>query len=120
MQSARNVTTIISEIADASQEQTRGIQQITQAIGEMDNVTQQNSALVEEVASASESLVGQATDLSRVVGAFKIDGDMSRAVSDAHKVVASEDASAAGFGVHRHERITHDRRQLTVKFSSQS
>ena len=74
--SVRHVTDIISEIAAASHEQTAGIEQINQAIIQMDNVTQQNAALVEQAAAAATSLQEQASNLSMVVSVFKLqDGD---------------------------------------------
>ncbi|WP_420476732.1 methyl-accepting chemotaxis protein [Noviherbaspirillum sp. ST9] len=70
--SVRHVTDIISEIAAASSEQTAGIEQINQAIIQMDNVTQQNAALVEEAAAAAGSMQEQARNLSTVVSVFKL------------------------------------------------
>ncbi|OWW22011.1 chemotaxis protein [Noviherbaspirillum denitrificans] len=70
--SVRRVTDIISEIAAASNEQTAGIEQINQAIIQMDNVTQQNAALVEQAAAAAGSLQEQAGNLSTVVSVFKL------------------------------------------------
>jgi methyl-accepting chemotaxis protein len=70
--SVRRVTDIMSEITAASVEQSVGIEQVNQAITEMDAVTQQNAALVEEAAAAAESLQGQAEHLTQVVGVFKI------------------------------------------------
>jgi methyl-accepting chemotaxis protein len=72
--SVQRVADIISEIAAASAEQTTGIDQVNQAVTSMDEVTQQNAALVEEAAAAAESLLEQANQLSDVVGVFKIDG----------------------------------------------
>jgi hypothetical protein len=63
----------MSEITGASQEQTSGIEQINQAITQMDQVTQQNAALVEEAAAAAESMQEQAASLSEVVSVFKLD-----------------------------------------------
>ncbi|MBA5636884.1 MCP four helix bundle domain-containing protein [Duganella sp. LX20W] len=71
--SVKRVTDIMAEIASASQEQESGIGQINQAVTEMDNVTQQNAALVEEAASASASLQEQANQLAAVVSIFKLD-----------------------------------------------
>ncbi|MHB1334224.1 MAG: methyl-accepting chemotaxis protein, partial [Sulfuriferula sp.] len=59
----------------ASQEQTSGIEQINQAVSQMDEVTQQNAALVEEAAAASESLHDQAGNLAQVVSVFKLSGN---------------------------------------------
>jgi methyl-accepting chemotaxis protein len=70
--SVGRVTGIISEISAAGQEQTAGIEQINQAISQMDQVTQQNAALVEEAAAASEALQDQAARLASVVSIFKI------------------------------------------------
>jgi methyl-accepting chemotaxis protein len=70
--SVRRVTNIISEITNASQEQTSGIEQINQAITQMDTVTQQNAALVEEAAAAAAALQEQAGTLAHVVSTFKI------------------------------------------------
>ncbi|MDP3608276.1 MAG: methyl-accepting chemotaxis protein [Methylophilus sp.] len=72
--SVQRVADIISEIAAASAEQTTGIDQVNQAVTSMDEVTQQNAALVEEAAAAAESLLEQANQLSDVVGVFKVDG----------------------------------------------
>jgi methyl-accepting chemotaxis protein len=70
--SIKRVTDIMAEIAAASQEQGTGIEQVNQAIGQMDQVTQQNAALVEEAAAAAASLQDQAATLSQVVSVFKI------------------------------------------------
>jgi methyl-accepting chemotaxis protein len=72
--SVRRVSDIISEITAASREQSLGIDQINQAIMQMDSVTQQNAALVEESAAAAESLQGQAAQLAEVVGKFVLKG----------------------------------------------
>lgn len=68
----RGVTAIMSEIRTASVEQTSGIEQVNQAIGQMDEVTQQNAALVEQAAAAAESLEEQAQNLSVTVGRFTV------------------------------------------------
>jgi len=70
--SVRRVTDILGEISSASQEQTQGIEQINQAITQMDQVTQQNAALVEEAAAAAGSLQEQAGALLQVVATFKV------------------------------------------------
>ena len=79
--SVSRVTGIMSEISAAGQEQTAGIDQINQAISQMDQVTQQNAALVEEAAAASEAMQDQAARLANIVSVFKIAaGDSSQAV----------------------------------------
>ncbi|MEA9390401.1 methyl-accepting chemotaxis protein [Acerihabitans sp. TG2] len=70
-----HVTDIMAEIASASDEQSKGIQQIGQAVTEMDSVTQQNSALVQESASASASLEEQARNLTEMVAVFQLAED---------------------------------------------
>ncbi|MET3131154.1 methyl-accepting chemotaxis protein [Oxalobacteraceae bacterium GrIS 1.11] len=70
--SVKRVSSIIGEITNAGQEQSSGIEQINQAITQMDAVTQQNAALVEEAAAAAASLQDQASTLAQVVSAFKI------------------------------------------------
>jgi len=70
--SVRRVTDIMGEISAASQEQTVGIEQVNQAVSQMDQVTQQNAALVEEAAAAADSLQGQARHLSQVVSVFRL------------------------------------------------
>ncbi len=70
--SVQRVTDIMGEISAASSEQSAGIDQVNNAITSMDEVTQQNAALVEEAAAAAESLVEQAESLIDVVSAFKL------------------------------------------------
>ena len=71
--SVRRVTDIMGEISVASQEQTSGIDQINQAISQMDQVTQQNAALVEQAAAAAASMQEQAGSLVQTVSIFKIE-----------------------------------------------
>jgi methyl-accepting chemotaxis protein len=70
----KRVTDIMAEIAAASQEQSSGIEQVNQAIVQMDQVTQQNAALVEEAAAAADSLREQAQSLTQAVSVFKLSG----------------------------------------------
>ena len=70
--SVKRVTDIMSEIANASAEQSAGIEQVNLSIIEMDSMTQQNAALVEEAAAAAQSLQDQASELARVVSIFKL------------------------------------------------
>ncbi|MBF5038495.1 chemotaxis protein [Methylophilus sp. 13] len=71
--SVKKVSAIMTEISDASFEQSKGIQQVNQAITTIDEATQQNAALVEEAAAAAESLLDQAHHLSQSVQRFKLD-----------------------------------------------
>jgi methyl-accepting chemotaxis protein len=71
-QAVRRVADIIGEIAAASEEQGRGIEQINMAVSQMDEVTQQNAALVEEAAAAAQSLQAQASKMNDMVSVFKV------------------------------------------------
>jgi len=70
--SFQKVAALVTEIAAASGEQSSGIEQVTLAIGQMDEVTQQNAALVEEAAAAAESLEDQARSLAQTVAIFRL------------------------------------------------
>jgi hypothetical protein len=72
VESVRRVTDIMRDITVAGQEQTAGIEQINTAVAQMDHVTQQNAALVEETASTAESMRNQATHLAQLVSVFKL------------------------------------------------
>ncbi|MHA4868810.1 methyl-accepting chemotaxis protein [Duganella sp. PWIR1] len=71
--SIQRVTDIMADIQAASSEQTTGIEQINQAIVQMDQVTQQNAALVEESAAASEAMQDQARKLAELVSVFRVE-----------------------------------------------
>ena len=90
--SVKKVTDIVAEIAAASAEQSAGVDQVNLAIAQIDQVTQENAALVEEAAAAAKSMQDQAHSLSEQVAFFTVDSD--RAVPVAR-------ASAA-------ERASHD------------
>jgi len=86
VESIRRVTDIMSEITAASQEQTSGIEQVNVAIGQMDDTTQQNAALVEEAAAAAQSMQNQAGNLSMAVSVFKLNsnsGQLSKRIGNA-------------------------------------
>ncbi|OGA81550.1 MAG: chemotaxis protein [Burkholderiales bacterium RIFCSPHIGHO2_01_FULL_63_240] len=68
----KRVTDLIGEISSASGEQSRGIEQVSDAVTQLDQVTQQNAALVEESAAAAESLKHQAAHLSELVARFRL------------------------------------------------
>jgi len=77
----KKVAYLISEISSSAQEQTSGIAQINQAIAQLDNVTQQNAALVEEAAAAADSLNQQAGRMVEVVSVFKLVGGLGTDVA---------------------------------------
>ncbi|MBV7543391.1 MCP four helix bundle domain-containing protein [Acidovorax sp. sic0104] len=72
VQSVQRVTDMIGEITAASSEQSAGVSQVNQSIGNLDQMTQQNAALVEESAAAAQSLREQADQLAQVVSRFKV------------------------------------------------
>jgi len=78
VESTQRVSSIMTEISSASEEQRTGIMQLNQAITSMDETTQQNAALVEEAAASAQSLEDQASNLTQAVGVFKISGRSDR------------------------------------------
>jgi len=94
--SIKRVNDIMSEITAASAEQSSGIEQVNQAIVQMDTVTQQNAALVEESAAAAESMQQQAKSLVQLVSVFQTgEGHGAPAVSTPAKVAAKPAARAS-------------------------
>ena len=81
----KRVNDIMAEIAAASGEQSQGIEEVSTAVSQMDEMTQQNAALVEEAAAAAESLQSQADQLTQRVSQFRLASDSSRV---SHKPVA--------------------------------
>jgi methyl-accepting chemotaxis protein len=82
----KKVSDIVAEIAAASAEQSSGIEQVNKAIVQMDEMTQQNAALVEEAAAASEAMNEQARGMSGLMAFFTV---------DAHTVVVTEETGAS-------------------------
>ena len=72
------VTDLMGEISAASNEQSLGVSQVGEAVTQMDQVTQQNAALVEEMAAAASSLKSQALELVQTVGVFKLEAQIQR------------------------------------------
>ncbi len=70
--SVKNVAGYMSEITSASKEQSAGIEEVNQAVTQMDEVTQQNASLVEQAAAAAETMQDQAAKLSQLVGEFRL------------------------------------------------
>ncbi|MFO1390224.1 methyl-accepting chemotaxis protein [Cellvibrio sp.] len=79
----KRVNDIMAEIAAASVEQSSGIQEVSTAVSHMDEMTQQNAALVEEAAAAAESLQSQADQLTQRVAMFRLANDTGRTVAAA-------------------------------------
>ena len=102
VKSAKASAQLIAEIAAASEEQKRGFDQINTAVSELDNMTQQNAALVEETASASEEMASQAQAMLEMMRQFKINSqndNISRAQFSSGRPHAMETVKkAAGNG----------------------
>ncbi|MGZ8095722.1 MAG: methyl-accepting chemotaxis protein [Methylosarcina sp.] len=92
--SVKRVTDIMSEIAAASVEQSSGIEQVNTAVTQMDEVTQQNAALVEQAAAAAESLEEQTSTLSETVDQFRLDSIGGRSSEPLRRSGASVQVSA--------------------------
>ena len=87
------VARLVTDITGASREQSSGIDQVTRAVTQMDEVTQQNAALVEEAAAAAESLEDQARGLVELVSRFRLEGDELRSLSAAMERPVLRDAT---------------------------
>ena len=87
--SVQRVTDIMGEITAAASEQSDGIAQVNGAISHLDQMTQQNAALVEESAAAASSMKDQAQRLAQVVSKFKLDGSLAISASAPQRMVAA-------------------------------
>src|SRR5699024_5211530 len=85
--SIKKVTDIMGEISTASMEQSEGVSQIGVAVTQMEETTQQNAALVEQMSAAAASLSDQSSDLVQTVAVFNING------AEAHRAVALKDVT---------------------------
>jgi aerotaxis receptor len=102
----KRVTDIMAEISTASEEQSAGIEEINQAIIQMDDVTQQNAALVEQAAAASESMQEQANSLFVAVSVFKLDGGRKESRTTDTKPVISPTVVPAAAPHSKARRLT--------------
>jgi methyl-accepting chemotaxis protein len=93
--SVKKVTDIVAEIAAASHEQSAGIDQVNNAVMQMDEMTQQNAALVEQAAAAARAMHEQAGELTHQVGFFRLAGEASAAPAARSAVAEAEAVFAA-------------------------
>ena len=93
--SVKRVTDIIAEIADASMEQTAGIEQVNGAIAAMDQATQQNAALVEESAAAATAVREQAAALARATSGFVLANDAPASAAPAREKLSDKSVAPA-------------------------
>jgi len=91
--SVKHVADIMNEITAASQEQSSGIEQVNQAISQMDEMTQQNAALVEQAAAAADSMQTQAAALAQAVSVFKL--SLAEQAAPVTRASAPKSAAAA-------------------------
>ncbi|HJW24111.1 MAG TPA: diguanylate cyclase, partial [Rhodocyclaceae bacterium] len=91
--SIKRVAKIMTDISEASREQSSGIEQVSLAVAQMDEVTQQNAALVEQAAAAALSLEEQAHHLTESVAVFRLAGEGGRP-----RLQGSREAEAAARG----------------------
>ena len=63
---------LVGEISHSAEEQATGLNEVNSAVGQMDQVTQQNAAMVEQATAASHAMAGEAAELARLVGLFQI------------------------------------------------
>ncbi|VVE60175.1 chemotaxis protein [Pandoraea captiosa] len=91
VRAVKRVTDLMAEIAAASTEQRTGIEQVNQAVMQMDTVTQQNAALVEEASAAAQSMAAQSSGLRELVSIFRIEaaeGAAHQAANRAQRLIA--------------------------------
>ena len=74
VEAVQRVSRVVSEITEAASEESRGIEQVNQAVAQMDQVTQQNAALVEQAAQAAAAMEREAEELRRLEGVFRVEG----------------------------------------------
>lgn len=97
--SVKKVSDIVAEIAAASREQSAGIDQVSRAVTQMDEMTQQNAALVEQATAASRAMADQARELNAIMSEYRVDGTASRGTGthagDSAAEGSSEESEAA-------------------------
>ena len=81
------ISDLVGTIAASAEQQSTGLQQVNTAVSEMDGVTQQNAAMVEESTAAARSLAEEATELARQVARFKLDAGQSHSSAEPNSVV---------------------------------
>src|SRR5579871_1853224 len=92
--SVKKVSDIVAEIAAASREQSSGIEQVNRAVMQMDEMTQQNAALVEQAAAASQSMADQARSMNQTMERYQVGQDAGRSI--AVQPVAAPAPAASG------------------------
>jgi methyl-accepting chemotaxis protein len=99
--SVKKVSDIVAEIAAASREQSSGIEQVNRAVMQMDELTQQNAALVEEGTAASQAMAGQVRGLNDMLERYRVTEQMATATAPATRRAEPAKAAAASGRVER-------------------
>ena len=87
---------LVMDIAGSAQEQATALNQVNGAVNQMDQVTQQNAAMVEESAAASHGMAGEAQELSRLIGQFRLgETPMHKSAASAQSVAQVHDSTAS-------------------------
>jgi methyl-accepting chemotaxis protein len=92
--SVKKVSDIVAEIAAASREQSSGIEQVNRAVMQMDELTQQNAALVEQATAASQAMAQQAGDLNQMMGRYVVDAAREALMARSAPVVKKSEPAA--------------------------
>ncbi|WP_404302943.1 methyl-accepting chemotaxis protein [Alicycliphilus denitrificans] len=119
VRSIQQVTGLMGEISAASSEQSQGVEQVNEAITQMDQVTQQNAALVEEMAAAAASLNAQAQELVGTVAVFQI-GGQAPAPARAVPAPAVSAPKRSGTGAQRLPRPAASARRILYRIPSRA
>jgi methyl-accepting chemotaxis protein len=101
VESINKVATIVSDIASASSEQAAGVEEVNKALTQMDEVTQQNSALVEQATATSKTLDQQAQAMSEQVSFFRLEDDAKASASRPAGAAPGRAATSAAMPAHR-------------------
>ncbi|HEY1284186.1 MAG TPA: methyl-accepting chemotaxis protein [Steroidobacteraceae bacterium] len=104
--SVKKVSDIVAEIAAASREQSSGIEQVNRAVMQMDELTQQNAALVEQATASSQAMADQARELNEMMNRYRVQRDSSRPSSS---VVAAPTLNETAGGTAASERRARSR-----------
>ncbi len=94
-----DITTVVHEIAASAQEQATALNQVNTAINQMDQVTQQNAAMVEQTTAASHALAAETEELSRLMGRFKVGGDLHATYAPAARYAAAIASPSAPYAL---------------------
>jgi methyl-accepting chemotaxis protein len=113
VQQSQKVAVLLGDIAKASNEQAQGVSQVSQGLHQIDSVTQQNTANAEETASVSNEMSGQASELQKLIGQFKIRQLMSPTAAVNSNIRANINVSGKGGDAHSPNRVKETKKENT-------